>query len=597
MGQGKKWWHYIRSYRFNSLLIRNFLIALPLLLLPLIGIEVTTYMTSYSVTENSIAENAKNSLIRVRDVMENVFTVSNRIAAKLSLEDHVRLFMVSPGFVDLYNGNLYKDILKSINMYMDVNSYIDSVYIYSESNPSVINNQTGSTTGEEEEKEWYRAFKQTNGMVSSVVPRVRSSNFPYIISVVRPVSLNRIDPIGAIVVNMDSSRLNKQIGQVSTAAENLFVIGTDGTIIYNNDLSLTAASMANVPLLSGISLDGGYFQIKTSVEGKESIVTGMLAESEARWYVSVVPMETFRQRFEMMKHLYILLILLGVGGSIVIAFFISYRAFSPINTIISIIEHGEELQQGKRLKLKTNEVRYIIDSIVKIIYSNKVFAKELEQRLTLLNKAQAVALQSQITPHFLFNTLENINMKAIRQGGEEDNAVSSMLSHLSEMLRIVMDAQTQLIPISEEVAHARHYVEIMKARYQDKIEVNWSLQPELYDFMITKISIQPLIENAIQHGLRARRRKGTIDVSGRLEEDGIVIVVADNGAGMSAAEAERQNERIAGGYLFDKEHIGLGNVNQRIRLIFGSHYGVRIESELDKGTSVYLYIPKYACIR
>jgi two-component system sensor histidine kinase YesM len=577
-------------------LIRNFLIALPLLLLPLIGIEVTTYMTSYSVTENSIAENAKNSLIRVRDVMENVFTVGNRIAAKLSLEDHVRLFMVSPWFVDLYNGNLYKDILKSINMYMDVNSYIDSVYIYSESNPSVINNQTGSTTGEEEEKEWYRAFKQTNGMVSPVVPRVRSSNFPYIISVVRPVSLNRIDPIGAIVVNMDSSRLNKQIGQVSTTAENLFVIGTDGSIIYNNDLSLTAVSMENVPLLSGISLYGDYFQTKISVEGKESIVTGILAESEARWYVSVVPMETFRQRFEMMKHLYILLILLGVGGSIVIAFFISYRAFSPINTIISIIEHGEELQQVKRLKLKSNEVRYIIDSIVKIVYSNKVFAKELEQRLTLLNKAQAVALQSQITPHFLFNTLENINMKAIRHGGE-NNTVSSMLSHLSEMLRIVMDAQTQLIPISEEVAHARHYVEIMKARYQDKIEVNWSLHPELYDYMITKISIQPLIENAIQHGLRARRRKGTIDVSGRLEEDGIAIVVADNGAGMSAAEVEQLNERIAGGYLFDKEHIGLGNVNQRIRLIFGSHFGIKIESGIDKGTSVSLYIPKYSCIR
>jgi two-component system sensor histidine kinase YesM len=582
----------IHNFRFNSLLIRNFLFTLPLLLLPLIGIEVKTYMTSYSVTQDNIAESSLHSLMRVRDFMENIITDSNRIAAKISLDDNVRVFMLSPSIDLQYNANLNKDVLKAINMYMDVFSYIDSVYIFSESSQSVIHNQNG-LTGEAgpDEQIWYTAYKQKTELQPAVVPRIRTSNFPYIITVLRPVSLDKKNWIGSIEVNLDTGRLSQYIGQVEgTNAENIFVVGKDGTILYNRDLPLMTENISKVPGLSDIALSGKQFYDIKTVEGKKSIITGILSENENRWYISIVPMENFLQKFASLKHLYLILILLGAAASVVIAFFISYRSFRPISTIISIIETQDDTKQNKALKLKANEVKYIVDSIMKIIYSNKVFVKELEQRITSLNKAQAVALQSQITPHFLFNTLENINLNAIVLLGEQ-NKVSAMISNLSEMLRIVMDAKTQLIPIKNEVEHVKYFIEIMKARYGDKIVLVWDLQDVPDDCMIPKICIQPLVENAIQHGLQSRRRKGTITIRGWWAQERIIIEVADDGIGMEADTVARLNESFANGDIFESEHIGISNVNQRLKLIFGDPFGLIIISGKDIGTTVSLHFP------
>jgi len=213
---------------------------------------------------------------------------------------------------------------------------------------------------------------------------------------------------------------------------------------------------------------------------------------------------------------------------------------------------------------------------------------ENEQRLK--RKAELKALQAQINPHFLYNTLNSIVWMANLIHADD---ISKTVMALGDIFRISLSKGKEIITINDEVEHVTNYLYIQKIRYASKLTYNLNIDKEIYEFMIIKLILQPFVENAIYHGIKEKDGIGNIEIYGGLDESGknIHLYVVDDGYGMSPAQVQLINKRLEKGSSIVQEGYGIYNVNERIKLYFGKEYGVHFSSELMKGTKVNIIIP------
>ena len=226
---------------------------------------------------------------------------------------------------------------------------------------------------------------------------------------------------------------------------------------------------------------------------------------------------------------------------------------------------------GRSMQGSLRQVNELMDDVV----------REQEER----RRSELDALQSQINPHFLYNTLDSIVWMI---EGERNTDAVFMVTQLASLFRVSLSKGRTVISIRDEFVHARNYMNIQKVRYKDAFEVSWDIQDEILDYCTVKLILQPILENAIYYGVDALGDEGEIVVSGRKEGDDILLSVRDNGLGMPQEKVDQ--------ILSDEEHeertrrhgsgVGLINVHKRIMLRFGPQYGLRIESEPDEGTEV-----------
>lgn len=215
---------------------------------------------------------------------------------------------------------------------------------------------------------------------------------------------------------------------------------------------------------------------------------------------------------------------------------------------------------------------------------DKVYLEQKSKR-----KAELKALQSQIKPHFLYNTLDTIQWKAIEHGAYD---AADMIMALSNLFRTSISKGNEIITIEEEIEHTKNYLYIQKIRYQETLDYTIDYDKSLTDFKILKLIIQPIVENSIYHGLKNRREKGLIEITITKQDDSIIICVKDNGVGMTTQHLEKIRHHIkTSNKDYESTGYGLFNVYERIQLEFGSSYGIIIDSVYNIGTEVKLKIP------
>ena len=203
-----------------------------------------------------------------------------------------------------------------------------------------------------------------------------------------------------------------------------------------------------------------------------------------------------------------------------------------------------------------------------------VKVREDEQKM---RKADLRLLQEQINPHFLYNTLDNI--------------VWQMVVTLSEFFRLVLSKGKEFITIRQEEQHISSYLQIQGKRYHDILDYHIYIDPEIYEYQIPKLTLQPLVENALYHGIKYKRSRGMIEITGTKEGENLYLTVADDGVGMDEDELKKLEKEISRPCKETESGFGLANVNERIRMYFGSEYGMKIWSEKGSGTRITIEIP------
>nr|WP_297764579.1 sensor histidine kinase [uncultured Butyrivibrio sp.] len=219
----------------------------------------------------------------------------------------------------------------------------------------------------------------------------------------------------------------------------------------------------------------------------------------------------------------------------------------------------------------------------------KPIEDQVKEEQKQLRKAEFELLQAQINPHFLYNTLDAIVWSA--EAGNQKQVVS-MVGSLSEFFRASLNKGKEIVTIREELQHVTSYLEIQQVRYQDILTYEINVAKDIYDYCIPKITIQPIVENALYHGIKNRRGGGKITITGVENKDELTIQVHDDGAGMDEERLKEVREGIIKNNPDKTAVYGLYNVNERIRLNFGDEYGITVDSKLGKGTDVVIHLPK-----
>ncbi len=330
-------------------------------------------------------------------------------------------------------------------------------------------------------------------------------------------------------------------------------------------------------------------------ENDVQIVTSLLRETIFQYiYYEIKDLEVARAEYQTFYVRMIRYTLIALGLITVLIVFLSYyipqsitKPITRLSEVTDQVAKGDlsvrsDVDEGGEVGVLSESLNAMIDKINELL-------EQVTQEQTSLRKAELELLQSQINPHFLYNTLDTIVWLA--EGSDQDKVVS-MVESLSEFFRTSLNQGKDVIPIREEVQHVRSYLEIQQVRYQDILEYEISVPESLYHYSIPKISVQPLVENALYHGIKNKRRLGKITVSGQELKDYIVISVQDNGIGMTEERLMQVNERLKNRTSESTEAYGLYNVNERIRLKFGDAYGISIRSEYEEGTVCEIRLPK-----
>ncbi|MEG0368098.1 MAG: histidine kinase, partial [Coprobacillus sp.] len=272
--------------------------------------------------------------------------------------------------------------------------------------------------------------------------------------------------------------------------------------------------------------------------------------------------------------------------SSILIFALSRALTKPVRSLVSAMSEFEKNAIDFKYSptIGVSEFNKLTHSFEHMVVQIQDLMERVKNEEITLRKTELKALQAQINPHFLYNTLDSIQWMCEREKTED---AIRMVSALAQLFRISISKGYELIPIEKEVQHAKNYLVIQSYRYKDQFEYIFDIDEEVLPYFCHKITLQPIIENALYHGISGMIDEGKITITAKKENQDIIFTIADNGIGMTP----EQVEEILRKELTDSKGIGVKNVNDRIKIYFGEEYGITVESELDVGTTITIRIP------
>jgi two-component system sensor histidine kinase YesM len=589
-------WVYIKDYKFNSILLKNFILFQLLLILPLGGISVLVYQYSRTIMEDEISRANFSVLSKIRDTIDTVMTETERLTMRIISDPDVGVTLSENTIypIDHNRMNRIHRIQQILRLSLLTNDYFDSIQIIADKSKLVISADYAGDLQNYEYQGWYNPYvdnqkKKASWIVANHQPiEFNTASASRLISYYRTAPLTGSEKYGAVAVHIDAGKWDRWIKNAEEVQhQSLYIFNADSKLLYQwEEDALGPGSEETVAWLQSY-IDHDIQSQFINRNGRQHIVTVLKSTANSWYYLSAVPLDAYQLKQEQLKAFMALLLYLCAAFSVLLAFIISVYGYQPLSKILEIIKKGSQPPAESKL----DELKYITSSILTSYRKHTALEGELAQRIEKLKKAQAIALQSQINPHFLFNTLETMNWKAIRLTGG-NNEVSSMIQSLSRLLRLSLETEENLVELRTELDHAQLYLEMQQLRYKDKFQVVWELDPQIAEYKVIKLILQPILENAIYHGIKPADRPCIITVRGKEITSAVVLRVIDNGRGMAPYELLLATSRLQGEDIAEDRHIGLSNVHQRLTIAFGSGFGIRLRSRLNKGTIVEIKVPK-----
>lgn len=548
---------------------------------------VMLYQQFTRKAENLTVENSRQLLnqttINLEDYLRNMRRISdamyytvikNTDIGSESLEDSMNL---------LYEAN--KDKLVSVACYTNDGKLTEASPIATEKPGVDVKSQKWFQDAAGELENFHFSTPHVQNLFDDP-----SYRYYWVVSLSRTVELTRNgnSMLGVLLVDMNYSSIEQLLEKANTdtSGEYVYLMAPDGEIIYHPKQNLIHMGLYE----ENNTEAAGYEDttVKENFHGEKRLVTVKTISYTGWKLISVVPMKSFSMGMTGMRNLVVLLVALTVLAVVILNQMVSARISKPLRRLNDSVKEWEagnmnpdiyiggsmEVEHlGKTLRSTVAQIRQLMDDIV---------VEQEEKR-----KSELDALQSQINPHFLYNTLDSIVWMIT--GERYDDAVF-MITQLASLFRISLSKGKTVIKIEDEVKHARNYMNIQKIRYKNSFEVDFQIEEDILDGCIVKLVLQPLLENAIYYGMEFMDGEGEIHVRGYRKDKDVYLEVEDNGLGMPEEEAaellngkERPHKHGSG--------IGLVNVHSRLKLRFGEAYGLVIHSCPDEGMMVQIHIP------
>lgn len=584
MNKIKNIWFNIRYFKFNSIFLRTFLFITALTVIPFIVLSIMFYSnTLKNIREEITLENSyifDNSVNIIDRTLMEVDTLSSSLASNESTQ----LYTINNVSTDSF-----KTISRLAKTLPIIYRYIDSIYIYSEPTDTVIMDNNSIPLSDLSDTDWINAYHAVTTPKGTIVPRSKNNVYPQLITIIKPIYVAD-EKKGAIIMNINAQSIyNSMLYQQYKDGRLFFLVNADNKIIISSELSYFNTYPDDIGL-NTLTIESNPKNSVYEINDKNYVVLSGDSTISDYKYISAYPLELYEHKLSTMKLQIIGILLLLMIIIFILAYVASVRSYSPLNEIISFLDNSQPPADSIEEEDK-NELMYIINSIQTHINDKTKMAEILEERMKLLRKSQYDMLQTQINPHFLYNTLETINWMAYNMSNSE-NPVSKSLINLASFFRNTLTSG-YFVSIENEIKYTNEYVNILALRYGDLFDIEWDIDESILSYTIIKICLQPIIENAVYHGIKQKNDKGLIKIKGLCDDNNIILIVSDDGIGIEKDALDELNKTLSEtSFTNEKSHIGLSNVNQRIKIIFGDSYGIHVESTVGVGTDVYVTIPK-----
>ncbi|MCR5589978.1 MAG: sensor histidine kinase [Lachnospiraceae bacterium] len=451
-------------------------------------------------------------------------------------------------------------------------------------------------------QEWFQnAFDEIENIHFSA-PHVQNifdnSSYRYfwVVSLSRCVELTNLGNVrnGVLLVDMNYSGIEQMFDKVNDGGVGfVYLCDAEGDIIYHPMQKAIYAGLVKENNIDHAAHEDGAFSEK--FDGQERDVVIKTVGYTGWKIISVTPLSELAidmgqtRNYLLMVAIFVLLLII-FGNNI-----ISYVVTDPIRRLEESITYLEEGALNEAAMNEddiyiggSHEIRHLGRTIKSMIRQMKKLTDDMVREQKAKRKSELDALQSQINPHFLYNTLDSVVWMI---EGERYKDAISMVTALAQLFRISLSKGNNIITIHDEIIHARNYLSIQKVRFKNKFSTSIDIDPAIENCATIKLIVQPLLENAIYYGVEHMDGEGEITLRGYEKDGDIYISVSDNGMGIPKETLDT--------LLTDKARsrgkgsgIGLWNVNQRIQIYFKGDYGLIVESELDEGTTVTIHLPK-----
>lgn len=440
-------------------------------------------------------------------------------------------------------------------------------------------------------QDWYKNAESAIENVHFSIPHIQNLyedglyRYHWVVSLSRYVDINdgEIPGSGVLLVDMKYSVIEDVLKQINDSSEGIYyyMISRDGQMIYHPRKTEMARGLFEENSLKASGYEEGTYEITTDGH-KESVVVGNIAYTGWK-LIGVVPesVQTARInnfRYYIFTTIMVLMMMLLEGNRL-----ISRKISKPIRKLDESVKTYEAGGKTDIYIGGSSEIRHLGYSVQRSYERIETLMEEIIRQQNERRKSELDALQSQINPHFLYNTLSMMNWMAIRSNQME---ISKVTLALSTFYRTALSKGEDVVTVENCIQNMQAYLEIQLTMHDNNFTVDWDIDPTIKNEKMPKLLLQPVVENAIEHGIDEKEDGDKkLFLSFRGNGDDVEITVRDNGMGMPQEKAETLVTYQAKGY-------GLKNVNDRIRLLYGAKYGIQIFSAPDEGTTVVMRFPK-----
>lgn len=557
-------------------------------------ISVTIGLLLYNRYEMLIRQNdirdTQNQLERLVNTVEQYLKDMRKISDSANYNIIQTFDVSSPEFNQqlsfLYDSN--KDKIQSIALY-DTEGELMAA-------EPVILQKKGVNAGQQT---WFtRAMAEIENMHFST-PHIQNlfqddaKRYHFVISLSRAVDVIDGDRPGngVLLVDMKYSYLEEMMNRMndSNRGRYYYVCDGSGNLIYHPYYNKINKGLfrENTDIVC-TSEDGVYKKMRSEDGNKQTVIISTIAYTGWKM-VGVVRQDARTDGLEQFRIYMVVIVIMLIMMLLLVNRIVSKKISSPILKLDASVRAYEAGEKPDIYIGGSYEIRHLGNSIQSSYEEIERLMKKIMEEQNERRKSELAALQSQINPHFLYNTLESITWMI--ESGKNQDAVF-MISELAKLFRISLSRGKTIISIKDELQHCRNYMNIQKYRYKERFETEYDISEEIYSFCTVKLILQPILENAIYYGVgdMDKDEDPRIVVKGWKQEQDIYIAVSDNGIGMRREDVENI---LTGNQKAIKHGSGVGliNVHTRIRLMFGKKYGLIVESEPDEGTTVTIHLP------
>lgn len=528
-------------------------------------VRKSTFQTLNQANKNisKMLENMKNTILYI--------SMNKELQYNLSRNDKETPFQINREVTAIRNSILYPGIFNKNYSSIEIFALRKNQY------PMRLEQNDVMSSKVVEDKEWYKKTIQLNGRLYWYINNDFGKQMISVSRLVFDVK-NFTKPIAVISVDMDMSKIASIISDIHLGKTGkVYLVDDKGELIYSEDKSFL------YPYTTKLYNSSSRSNFITMNGNKIMVIYNTLPQNGWK-LVGMIPLNELNEKAKMIRNFIYLTALLSVVIAALISLYFSYSISQPIiklATEMKRVEKGnfnisvEENWDGE-IGVLYSSFNYMIKRINELIH--EVYLSKTKEK-----DAELKALQAQINPHFLYNTLDTVNWLAVKHNAPE---ISKIVNSLASILRYSINKGNDVTTVDKELKHVESYITIQKIRFKDKFEVSFNIDKRILHYKTIKLILQPLVENAIIHGIETYEGKGKILINGYLGDGKIVFEVINNG---NPIDLDVVN-KLLDSPSEDKDSYGIQNVNERIKLYYGEEYGLYYQV-IDNNTVARIVIP------